>query len=82
MTAVKAEIFVFKLFTFLDEEDPPHLHQYAHLVSLTVDWVPQLSGGEEHPQVVKQNGLLSNTTQGKVLKKPGTDQNTAVSEQS
>lgn len=62
------ETFVFfPRLHFSNEEHPLHLSQHAHLVSLTVDRIPQLCRGEEHPQVVIQNGLLPNTTQSKVL---------------
>lgn len=53
--------------------------QYAYLVSLTVDRTPQLCRGEEHPQVVIQNRLLTNTAQSKVLQEPEEDQNTDIS---
>ena len=52
----------------------------AHLVSLPSDWVLQLGGGEEHSQVVVQNGLLADAAQSKVLKEPDEGQKAAISE--
>ena len=56
---------------FSKEADPLHHSQHAHLVSLATDWVLKLCRGEEHTQVVVQNGLLANAAQGKVLQEPG-----------
>lgn len=38
---------------------------------MAADWFPQLCRGEQNPEVVIQNGLLTDATQGEVLKKPG-----------
>lgn len=50
----------------------------THLVSLLVHWVLQLCGGEQRPQVVRQNGLLADAAQREVLQKPDVDQDAEI----